>query len=64
MSLKSIAKPKNNNIELPEWFSDLVNADKVVQDTLGLFHSIAESLGLNLLHTTSNTKFLSNMVDL
>lgn len=64
MSLKSIAKPKNNNIELPEWFSDLVNADKVVQDTLGLFHSIAESLGLKLLHTTSNTKFLSNMVDL
>lgn len=64
MSLKSIAKPKNDSIEIPEWFSDLVDSEKVVQDTLGLFHSIAESLGLKLLHTNASTKYLSNMVDL
>ena len=64
IGLKYIAKPKNTDIPLPEWFSDLVDCDKIINDTLSLFYPIMESLGLKVLKTTSTTNYLSNMVDL
>lgn len=64
IGLKYIAKPKNADIPLPDWFSDLVDTEKVVSDTLSLFYPIMKSLGLKVLKTTAATSYLSNMVDL
>lgn len=64
MSLSSIAKPKNPNIPIPPWFSELINTDKVTNDTIGLFLPIMESLGLRPQRATANTQYLSNIVSL
>lgn len=64
MSLSSIAKPKNPNIPIPPWFSELINTDKVTNDTIGLFLPIMESLGLRPQKATANTQYLSNIVSL
>jgi len=64
MALTYIAKPKNADIILPDWFADLVNTQKVVLDTLGLFYPILQSLGLKILKTNAQTHYLSNIVDL
>ena len=64
MNLNYIAKPKNYDKELPPWFSDIVNTDKVINDTLSLFYPILKSLGLKMLTTTKNSEHLSNIVNL
>lgn len=64
MSLNYIAKPKNEDISLPPWFAYLIDTDKIVNDTLGLFYPILDTLGLNLLKTNSSTQHLSNMIAL
>lgn len=64
IGLKYIAKPKNSEIPLPEWFEELVDTEKVASDILSLFYPIMETLGLKILKTTSTTNYLSNMVDL
>lgn len=64
MSLSSIAKPKNEDIPLPQWFGEIIDTEKIVVDTLGLFAPILESLGLKNLKTKSNTVYPSNMIDL
>lgn len=64
MSLSSIAKPKNPNIPIPPWFSELINTDKVTNDTIGLFLPIMESLGLRPQKATANTQYLSNIISL
>lgn len=64
MSMNYIAKPKNDNIILPDWYSFLVDTEKVVNDTLGLFYPILESLGMKMLKTNASTQHLSNIVSL
>lgn len=64
MSLTSIAKPKNDDVELPEWFEDIIDTEKIVVDTMGLFLPILKSLGLKTVKTTSNVVYPTNMVDL
>ena len=64
MSLTYIAKPKNTDIQLPEWFSSIVNTEKIVLDTLKLFYPILESLGLKLLKTNASTHYMTNIVEL
>jgi len=64
MPLKYIAKPKNTNIELPKWFADLVDTEKVVLDITKLFHPVLKSLGLKILKTDASTEYMTNIVDL
>ena len=64
MSLRFIAKPKNDEIPIPPWFSELINTEDVVVSTLKLFAPILDSLGLKNLRTTSAVSYPSNMVDL
>lgn len=64
MKLNYIAKPKNENTELPSWFSDIVDTEKVERDTLGLIFPILESLGMNLQSPKSKVKHLTNIVAL
>lgn len=64
MGLKAIAKPKNTEIPLPEWFAFLVDEDKVQLDALNLISPILESLGLNGLKTNAQTKYMTNIIDL
>ena len=64
MGLTSIAKPKNAEIELPPWFSFLLDNEKVSRDALNLISPILHSLGLNGLKTNASTEYMSNIIDL
>lgn len=62
MELKVLAVPKNET-DLPDWFFELVDEDKIVSDMLNLFYPIMESLGLRTSKIGKST-YLTNMVDL
>lgn len=64
MSLKYIAKPKNVDLVLPEWFGVLMDTEKVVLDMIALFAPIADTLGLKCLKPSSTVTCLTNMIDL
>lgn len=64
MGLTSIAKPKNSEIPLPDWFDFLLDTEKVVQDSLNLISPILKSLGLNGLKTNASTEYMTNIIDL
>lgn len=64
MGLKAIAKPKNSEIPLPEWFAFLVDKDKIQLDALKLIEPVLASLGLNGLKTNANTTYMTNIIDL
>jgi len=64
MKLNYIAKPKNDDLELPEWFEDLIDSDKIINDTITLFHPVMESLGMNILKTTSTVSHMSNVISI
>ena len=64
MGLTSIAKPKNSEIPLPEWFDFLLDPEKVIQDSLNLISPILKSLGLNGLKTNASTEYMTNIIDL
>lgn len=64
MGLTSIAKPKNSEIPLPEWFNFLLDPEKVVLDSLNLISPILKSLGLNGLKTNASTEYMTNIIDL
>lgn len=64
MGLKAIAKPKNSEIQLPEWFAFLVDKDKVQLDAMKLIEPVLASLGLNGLKTDANTVYMTNIIDL
>lgn len=64
MGLNYIAKPKNQDIPLPEWFEDIIDTEKVVSDILSLFYPIMESLGIHILKTSASSQHLTNVVDL
>lgn len=64
MRIACMAKPKNSEVPLPDWFAAIVDTDKVVNDTIRLFLPITASLGLNTLHTTKSKGYLSTFVSL
>ena len=64
MSLNTLAKPKNDTIQLPPWFKDLLDADAVIDTALSLFHPIMESLGPKVLRASSTKQHMTNIVDL
>jgi hypothetical protein len=64
MGLTSIAKPKNAEVPIPEWFEFLLDSQKVVQDDLDLIAPILRSLGLNGLRTNASTEYITNIIDL
>lgn len=64
MTLTSIAKPKNPEIPIPEWFSFVVDYDKVVLDDLNLIAPVLNSLGLNMLKTNAKDSYVTDIIDL
>lgn len=64
MSLNFIAKPKNPEIPIPDWFSFILDHDKVVLDDLNLISPILNSLGLNMLKTNAKDEYITDIIDL
>lgn len=64
MSITSLAKPKNADIPLPEWFDTLLNTEKVVTDTIGLFLPIMKVLGMKTPKIGGGKLYLSNIIEL
>lgn len=64
MSMSYMATPKNPEIPLPPFFDQIVDVEKILTDTLGLFLPIMESLGLRGQRVSSTTSYMSNIVKL
>lgn len=64
MSLTCIAKPKNPEIPIPEWFSFVLNYNKVVLDDLKLISPILNSLGLTMLKTNATDAYITDIISL
>ena len=64
MNLSSIAIPKNLDYKLPEYVTDLLNIDSVINDTISLILPIMKCVGINSFQVTSTTEYMSNMISL
>ena len=64
MKLTCIAKPNNPEIPIPEWFSFILDQNKVVLDDLKLFSPILNSLGLNMIKTNASDEYITDIIDL
>lgn len=64
MSLASIALPKNENIEVPQYVYDLIDYDDIVNSAMKLFLPIMEAIGIYSLPTTATTSHMSNIITL
>lgn len=64
MKMNCIAKPKNPEIPIPDWFSFILDRDKVVIDDLNLISPILNSLGLNMLKTNAKDSYITDIIDL
>lgn len=64
MGLNCIAKPKNVDIVIPQWFYDIMDTDKIINDALSLFHPIMKSLDIKVFKTGLLTEHYSNIVSL
>ena len=64
MGLSFIAKPKNPQIPVPQWLYDFMDIDRIVNDTLTLYNSVLESLGINVTRISTTQSHYTNMVEL
>lgn len=64
MGMKFIATPKNPEIPLPPFFSELIDTERIVSSTIELYLPIMESLGLRPQKVNATTQYLSNIVKL
>lgn len=64
MTLNVIAKPKNDNVPIPDWLLDVMDTDKIVNATIKLINPIMESLGVKIQRPTTNKEYLGNIVEL
>ena len=52
-----------SQVELvPEWITQYIDKDKIINDNVSKFYSIMESLGLSMLDTRSNSPHFSNII--
>lgn len=64
MNITSLAKPKNSDVPLPDWFSTVLDSGKVVNDTIGLFLPIMKVLGMKTPKIGGGKLYLSNIIEL
>ena len=64
MKLTDIAKPKNPEIPIPEWFSFVLDYNKVVLDDLKLIAPVLNSLGLTMLKTNAHDSYVTDIISL
>lgn len=64
MKLTDIAKPKNPEIPIPEWFSFILDYNKVVLDDLKLIAPVLNSLGLTMLKTNASDSYVTDIISL
>ena len=64
MGINVLAKPKNSNVELPEWYYDIIDKESIVETALNLINPVMNSLDFVIIPTTSNTNHLTNIVKL
>ena len=62
MGVNVLAKPKNANVKLPDWYYELIDKDKIVDDAMSLINPVMDSLAYVILPTTSTTQHLTNIV--
>ena len=64
MGMKYIATPKNPNIPVPQVIYDIIDYKKIVDDAIGLFLPVMNSIGIKSLDVSSTETNMSNMVEL
>ena len=64
MNLSSIAIPKNLDVELPEYITELFDVSSIINDTISLILPILKGVGVNSFQVTSTQEYMSNMISL
>ena len=64
MGIQWMAKPKNPNIPVPEWYYEFLDTDTIVDDALKLYNPVLKSIGLNVPEISTNKSHYTNMVSL
>ena len=64
MGIQWMAKPKNPNIPVPDWYYDFLDTDTIVDDALKLYNPVLKSIGLNVPEISTNKSHYTNMVSL
>lgn len=64
MSLNCLAKPKNNDINLPEWYFKIIDSEKIIDDAIKLFAPIIQSLGAKVTSPSNKISHISNIVSI
>jgi len=64
MKLNSIAKPRNSSIKVEPWLRDLIDTNKITNDTLSLFSSVMKALDVKILNGTGKKEYYTNIVEL
>lgn len=64
MKLNSIAKPRNSDIPVEPWLRDLIDTNKITNDTLSLFSSVMKALDVKILNGTGKKEYYTNIVEL
>ena len=55
-----IAIPRNVD-KVPEWITEFMDCDTIINDNISKFHSVLRSLGLNTIKT-SKKEYYSNII--
>lgn len=64
MSLSCLAKPKNDDLNLPEWYFQIIDSEKIINDAVKLFAPIMESLGSKVTSPSNKVSHISNIVSI
>ena len=59
-----IAKPKNDDIPMPDWLQEIMDVNKILNSTVKLVNPIMDSLGMKITKPTKTKEFLTNLVEL
>lgn len=64
MGINVLAKPKNANVVLPDWYYDIIDKDSIVETALNLINPVMDSLDFVIIPTTSTSNHLTNIIKL
>lgn len=64
MTMKTIALPKNANIEIPDYIYSLIDYNSIVDSAMMLYLPVMDAIGIKSLPTTSTTDHMSNIIPL
>lgn len=64
MNISYVAIPKNLDYELPEFITDLIDTDKIIDDNIQLITPVLMTLGIQSFQLSSTKEAITNMLEI